>query len=707
MTPNYDAIKKLIQDTLANKPIGHEITPEEHQNLELAVLEYAKNLELIQVSTLIGFADANTVPVQPDGANAAYLNTMSNSTTVTFNNFRDVNGSPISVTTDNEHAALNILFWNAGNKSTRNGWSVYTTKIHITAIEDLSAIYDRIDEAQADANVLYKAEIRQPTVVNLSDETPEYTAPGVGGYLVVDETGNTSGIFIVDKTGNTGNSEKTLVQLPADNSKPTAIKLIGESGNIVHWKDYAPGTLIKVWWLQGDSFEIDGEGSLPIISDQRLKSDILDYDVAEEKATVKFLDSLDVQIDGETAVQLGQWGVRFNNFLELMKHGVATIWNGMGKMILHATNTGTHLFFDGKKILSADQRATALQQHRKVYCFGAEYVPFDELQEIYNQQGTIPSNIRRTFGSSETIYNGYLLAVTENGGQPIKLQPYTLSYPYTGYEYYRVGTVKDHYFYEDNTVVAGGVDNEDLAQFTTLNLGEGWLLQAGIGTFGGEGQTKQPALPYGYASEQWYMKLFDPLRRVIMSKNSAVAGGATQFWHNEAERMRFTANGVQLFGKVSGVNRPLTLFYKNNFTLDIQDYNFVHLFSISGITHNIIKGGELITSPSAADEIGYVSGNNYYLVYFYGWGVYKVDVQIILSEAVSEDLTVGFNYGTAQCIGPSIARIKAGELNLNVTLYFNASSNANNLSFVLYHGKPETTVSVNFQGILMTIEGMS
>ena len=71
MTPNYDAIKKLIQDTLANKPLGHEITPEEHQNLELALLEYAKNLELIQVSTLIGFADANTVPVQPDGANAA------------------------------------------------------------------------------------------------------------------------------------------------------------------------------------------------------------------------------------------------------------------------------------------------------------------------------------------------------------------------------------------------------------------------------------------------------------------------------------------------------------------------------------------------------------------------------------------------------------------------------------------------------------
>ena len=144
MTPNYEYIQKLIKDTLANKPIGHEITPEEHQNIELALLEFAKNLELIQVGTLIGFANANTVPVQPNGTNAAYLNTMTNSTTVVFNNFRDVNGRQISVTTDSEHVAFNVLFWNAGNKNQRNGWSIYTIQIPIITISDLSYILEKI-----------------------------------------------------------------------------------------------------------------------------------------------------------------------------------------------------------------------------------------------------------------------------------------------------------------------------------------------------------------------------------------------------------------------------------------------------------------------------------------------------------------------------------------------------------------------------------
>ncbi len=144
MTPNYEYIQNLIKNTLANKPAGHEITPEEHQNIELALLEYAKDLELLQVGTLIGFADANTVPVQPNGTNAAYLNTMPNSATITFHNFRDINGKQISVTTDNEYAALNILFWNAGNKNQRNGWSIYTTPIHISAVADLSYIFEQI-----------------------------------------------------------------------------------------------------------------------------------------------------------------------------------------------------------------------------------------------------------------------------------------------------------------------------------------------------------------------------------------------------------------------------------------------------------------------------------------------------------------------------------------------------------------------------------
>lgn len=547
--------------------------------------------------------------------------------------------------------------------------------------------------AQADADVVYKAVIRQATVVNLSDGETEYTAPAVGAYLVVDETENTGGIFTVDKTGNSGNQEKILVQLPADNSKPTAIKLIGASGNIVHWKDYAPGTLIKVWWFEGDSFEIDGEGSLPTISDQRLKGDILDYDVANETAVLKFLDSLDVQIDGETAMQLGQWGVRFSNFLELMKHGVATIWNGMGQMILHATTTGTHLFFEGKKILSADQRATALQQHRKVYCFGAEHVPFEELQEIYNQQG-MPSNIRRTYGSSDTIYNGYLLVVTENGGQPIKLQPYSLSYPYTGYEYYRVGTVKDHYFYEDNTVVAGGVDDEDLAQFTTLNLGEGWLLQAGIGTFGGDGQTNQPALPYGYSSQQWYMRLFDPLRRVLISKNSQEDSGATKFWHNGAERMRFTADGVQLFGKVKGSRTKTDLWYKASGRIDMYPDDNYHLFK--EIQHYGIEDGYI----SSAYKLGYISGAFFQLND--SSKVYRVDFQMSLSSPFAYDLSVNMNiYGVNY--GSNSYTLKAGETFISFSLYIQASKFS---TYVIIDDNTldeDESFSINMQNIMLAV----
>lgn len=559
--------------------------------------------------------------------------------------------------------------------------------------------------AQADADVVYKAVIRQATVVNLSDAVNEYTAPAVGGYLVVDETENTGGIFTVDKTGNSGSQEKILVQLPADNSKPTAIKLIGASGNIVHWKDYAPGTLIKVWWFEGDSFEIDGEGSLPTISDQRLKGDILDYDVANETAVLKFLDSLDVQIDGETAMQLGQWGVRFSNFLELMKHGVATIWNGMGQMILHATNTGTHLYFEGKKILSADQRATALQQHRKVYCFEAEYVPFEELQEIYNQQG-MPSNIRRTYGSSETIYNGYLLAVTENGGQPIKLQPYSLSYPYTGYEYYRVGTVKDHYFYEDNTVVAGGIDNEELAQFATLNLGEGWLLNAGIGTFGGSGQTTQPALPYGYASEQWYMGLYDPLRRAIITKQSQNESGATQFWHNGAERMRFTAEGVQLFGKVSGANNMD--FFTNNTVNSYQEFsigngnNPLYLTALS-IYGSIVRGN-LVSSLF----LGYRSSDNHVYRLNNSSVFHRIDIEVQLYEPASVDLELSVEneaYSNVTFYGGRFAKIPAGSVCLKKTVYVKGGNFIAKLKNTDYTSA-NTNVNVKISSIMMAISPM-
>lgn len=138
MTPTYEDIRQRIIETLANRPNGHEITPEEHQAFALDLLEYIKDVELITASTLVGYADANTVPVASDRANATYVNTIPNSTTIVFNNFRDKDGQSLSVTTPNDYAAVNILLWN------KRFWEVHTTQIHISAIADLSLVLNKL-----------------------------------------------------------------------------------------------------------------------------------------------------------------------------------------------------------------------------------------------------------------------------------------------------------------------------------------------------------------------------------------------------------------------------------------------------------------------------------------------------------------------------------------------------------------------------------
>ena len=239
MTPNYEYIQNLIKNTLANKPIGHEITPEEHQNIELALLEYAKNLELLQVGTLIGFADANTVPVQPNGTHAAYLNTMPNSTTVTFHNFRDINGRPISVTTDNEHAALNILFWNAGNKNQRNGWTVYTTKIHITAIADLSSIFERITLQDDVTTNVTCGGIAAGTTIPAGTELKDIIMDMIFTYIKPATTMSGGGDYEV------GTSQNPTIKYKATNSSSANVtkikleKIVGGSTSTLETRDPA------------------------------------------------------------------------------------------------------------------------------------------------------------------------------------------------------------------------------------------------------------------------------------------------------------------------------------------------------------------------------------------------------------------------------------------------------------------------------------
>ena len=123
--------KEKIIEILEGRPAGHEILPEEHQELALKVLNYVRSVELNAVSTLIGYADENTVPINPNNSNCAYISSMKNSETKTYNNFHGRDGASIQITTDIDHAAVVILIWDWK----MGYWSYHLTEITIAVVE--------------------------------------------------------------------------------------------------------------------------------------------------------------------------------------------------------------------------------------------------------------------------------------------------------------------------------------------------------------------------------------------------------------------------------------------------------------------------------------------------------------------------------------------------------------------------------------------
>lgn len=109
---DYQEIKDLIDSTLQGKEIEHEITPLEHQNMIMAVLEYAHSLESIGQSVLQGFATSSTVPATPDDANLCYIALCPKNTTTIFSAFDDSDGQPISVTCESNEVKFVVLLWN-------------------------------------------------------------------------------------------------------------------------------------------------------------------------------------------------------------------------------------------------------------------------------------------------------------------------------------------------------------------------------------------------------------------------------------------------------------------------------------------------------------------------------------------------------------------------------------------------------------------
>ncbi len=109
----YADTRQMIIDTLMGRTAGTEIQPEDHQRFALQITDYVRSVELVAGNaTPIGFANADTVPVQPDNGQAVYLSSVSGAQTVTFSNFIGQNGSPISVTSTENVIKFVTLLWN-------------------------------------------------------------------------------------------------------------------------------------------------------------------------------------------------------------------------------------------------------------------------------------------------------------------------------------------------------------------------------------------------------------------------------------------------------------------------------------------------------------------------------------------------------------------------------------------------------------------
>ena len=133
----YDDTYKMIINCLMGRPNGTEIQPEKHQEYALNMLNYIRSLELVANAPLIGVADENTMPVQPDNSRACYIAGVGQNRTVTFRNFYDYEGNQISVTSGDMEGFLVIFIWNGQN------WSVTSVPTNIISQAENATFYYR------------------------------------------------------------------------------------------------------------------------------------------------------------------------------------------------------------------------------------------------------------------------------------------------------------------------------------------------------------------------------------------------------------------------------------------------------------------------------------------------------------------------------------------------------------------------------------
>lgn len=151
----YDDTYNMIISTLMGRPAGTEIQPENHQAFALNMLEYIRSLELLANAPFIGVATPTTQPVQPDDSRACYIAGVAQDRTTIFQNFRDMNGDPISITNGEMEACLVIFVWNA------QYWSAETVPTNIISSADqayffynltIRKTYDSVSDMNADVS---------------------------------------------------------------------------------------------------------------------------------------------------------------------------------------------------------------------------------------------------------------------------------------------------------------------------------------------------------------------------------------------------------------------------------------------------------------------------------------------------------------------------------------------------------------------------
>ena len=153
----YEDTKQKIISTLMGRPAGTEIQPENHQDYALNMLDYIRSLELIATSTLIGVAESNSTPVQPNVSRVCYIAGVAQNQTVTFENFIGENGNPISVTTGDMEGVFIILMWNT------QYWSAQTFSTNIISQSESATFYYRYNIRKTYESIaLMNADVASP-----------------------------------------------------------------------------------------------------------------------------------------------------------------------------------------------------------------------------------------------------------------------------------------------------------------------------------------------------------------------------------------------------------------------------------------------------------------------------------------------------------------------------------------------------------------